>query len=184
MKIEAESGYLMNKGQIRGMIAIGFGFVIVTLAGITLSFLAGNVLTTTQTIISAILIFLALTPIFGYGILTYARSTEDEAYATNDDMEKPRLLLDYLRLHGQADITQLAEELDTSPSQIKRYIDDLSQLSLFSGIADWDNQVIAIVEPVVINTLDACKSCKNPIKILNNKTTCQHCGTEYYKLTN
>jgi len=183
MIIEAESGYLMNNGQIRGMLAIGFGFAVVTLAGIALSFLAGSILTTTQTIISAILIFLALTPVFAYGILTYARSTEDEAYATNDDMEKPRLLLDYLRLHGQADITQLAEELETTPRQIKSYVDDLSQLSLFSGIVDWSNEVIAIVEPSMMNTLDTCKSCKNPIKILDNRTTCQHCGTEYYKLT-
>lgn len=174
----------MNKGQIRGMIAIGFGFVIITLAGITLSFLAGSVLTTTQTIISAVLIFIALSPVFGYGILTYARSTEDDAYATNDDMEKPRLLLDYLRLHGQADITRLAEELGATPSQIKSYINDLSELSLFSGITDWDNEIIAIIEPSVMNDLDACMSCKNPIKIIDNKTTCLHCGTVYYRLVN
>ncbi len=174
----------MNNGQIKGMVAIAIGFAIVTIAGITLSFLAGEVLNTTQTIISASLIFVVLTPLFGYGILTYARSTENEAYATNEDMEKPRLLLDYLRSHGQADVTQLANELDTIPSQIKRYIDDLSQLSLFSGIADWDNGIIAMVEPSVMNTLDTCKNCKKPIKILDNKTICQHCATEYYKLTN
>ena len=174
----------MNKGQIRGMLAISLGFIIVTLAGIALSFLADSVFTTVQTIITAFIIFLTLSPLFGYGILTYARSTENEVYTTNDDMEKPRLLLDYLRSHGNADVTQLAQELDTIPSQIRLYIDDLSQLSLFSGIADWDNGIIAMVEPSVMNTLDTCKNCKKPIKILDNKTICQHCATEYYKLTN
>lgn len=176
-------GYFMNKGQTRGMLAIGFGFLIITFAGIALSFLAINVLTTPQTFISAIIVFIVSSPLFGYGILTYARSTEDEAYATNDDMEKPRLLLDYLHEHGQSDISILAKELDTTPSNIKQYINELSELSLFSGIIDWDNGLIALAKPSVIEALDICKSCKNPIKIYGNVTTCQHCGTEYYRLT-
>ena len=172
----------MNTGQTKGMILISFGFVTIAIAGITLSFLAGDILTTTQTITAGIIIFIVLAPIFGYGILTYARATEAESYITNTDMEKPRLLMDYLRKHGQADINLLADELQTTPKEIQSYIQDLSDLSLFSGIADWDNGIIAMLQPSVIEALDKCKNCKNPIKILNNATTCQHCGTEYYKL--
>ncbi|GAB5492111.1 MAG: hypothetical protein Phog2KO_23260 [Phototrophicaceae bacterium] len=172
----------MNTGQTKGMILITLGFVIIVIAGITLSFLAGSVLNSAQTLLAGIIIFIVLAPIFGYGILTYARATEAETYVMNTDMEKPRLLMDYLREHGQADISLLADELQTTPKEIQSYIQDLSDLSLFSGIADWDNGVIAMLQPSVIEALDKCKNCKNPIKILNNATTCQHCGTEYYKL--
>lgn len=172
----------MNTGQTKGMIAISLGFILITLASITLSFLTGNILSTTQTIIAGIIIFIVFTPVFGYGIFTYARATEAESYITHTDMEKPRLVMDYLREHGQADISILAQEFNISPHEIQSYINDLSDLSLFSGIADWDNGIIAMVNPIVIEALDTCKNCKNPIKILNNVTTCQHCGTEYYKL--
>lgn len=177
-----ESSFLMNKGQTRGMIAITIGFILIVIAGITLSFLVVDRLSGSQTLVVAVLIFLFVSPIFAYGVYTYARSTEEEAYATNEEMEKPRQLLDILREQEHGDVIELANQLETSPSELKAYIQDLSQLSLFSGIADWENDVIAMVEPMVIESIENCKTCQNPIEISGNITICQHCRTEYYKL--
>lgn len=171
----------MNKGQIRGMIAIVMGFMIVIIASIILSFLAVDTLTTIQLIMVAVVVFLLVSPIFAYGVYTYARSTEEEAYATNEEMEKPRQLLDILREQEQGDVITFANQLEISPDAIKSYIQDLGQLALFSGIADWENGVIAMVEPMVIEAIDNCKTCENPIEIAGNITICKHCGTEYYK---
>lgn len=172
----------LNKGQIRGMIAIVIGFVIAIIAGISLSFFAVDVLTTSQTLIVGVLVFVFVSPLFVYGVYTYARSTEAEVYATNEEMEKPRLLLDILREQGQGHIAELATQLETTPESIKSYIKDLSDLTLFSGIVDETNGVIAVVNPMVIEAIDTCKTCQNPIEITGNLTVCRHCGTEYYKI--
>ena len=171
----------MNKGQTRGMIAIVSGFIIVVIAGIALSFLAGDILSTTQIIITAVIVFLVVSPIFAYGIFIYARSTEEESYATNEEMEKPRQLLDILREQEYGEVPVLAQKLGTTPANIRSYITDLSQLELFSGVADWENGVIAIVNPLVIEAMENCKTCQNPIDITDKVTICKHCGTEYYK---
>ncbi len=171
----------MNKGQTRGMIAIVLGFVVVVIAGIALSFLANDVLSPTQILITAVVVFLFVSPFFAYGVFTYARSTEEEAFATNEEMEKPRQLLDILREDGHGELGDLAERLDTTPAAIRAYITDLSQLDLFSGIADWENEVLALVNPMVIEAIDSCKTCQNPIEVTDKVTICKHCGTEYYK---
>jgi len=171
----------MNKGQIRGMIAIVFGFIIVVIAGIVLSFLATDILSTSQVLITAAVVFLFVSPIFVYGVFTYARATEEEAYATNEEMEKSRQLLDILREEEHGEVHELAQQLGTTPAAIRAYIADLSQLDLFSGIADWENGVIAIVNPIVIEAIDTCKTCQNSIKITDKITICKHCGTEYHK---
>lgn len=163
------------------MVAIITGFIITIIAGLTLSFLA-TTLSSNQVIIAGVVTFIVISPLFGYGVYTYARSTEAEAYQTNEDMEKPRLLLDILREEGHGDVIDLAQRLETSPQAIHHYIEDLSQLNLFSGIADWDNGVIAMLEPTVIHAIQTCKTCQNPINIDKNKTVCPHCATEYYTL--
>ena len=171
----------MNKGQTRGMVAIVIGFIVVIIAGIALSFLATDMLSTTEVILVAVFVFVFVSPLFAYGVYTYARSTEVEVYATNEEMEKPRQLLDILREQGHGDIIALSTQLETSPPKIKAYIADLSQLELFSGIADWENGVIALLNPAVIETIDTCKTCQHPIKISGNVTICKYCNTEYYK---
>lgn len=171
----------MTKGQVQGVISIAIAFVIATIGGIALSFLAINTLKVEQVLFLASLIFLLTLPFFVYGIYTYAKHTQEKSTLTNDEMEKPRLLLDLLREHGQADVLILAEQLETTPQAIKSYIENLNQLELFSGIADWENNVIAIFNPTVIGAIDRCKSCDNPISIETGRTVCSTCGTEYYK---
>lgn len=171
----------MNDGQRRGAIAITIGFVLVALGGFALSFVAGGVLTPTQVVMVGILFFLVVSPIFGYGIYTYAKFSEASALATNDEMEKPRLLLDMLREHPQADIHILANQLETTPEMIVTYIDDLARLDLFTGIVDVDNAVLAIVEPVVLNALESCKTCSAAILVQDGITVCATCGTRYYR---
>ncbi|MEM9950685.1 MAG: hypothetical protein AAF846_03720 [Chloroflexota bacterium] len=171
----------LNQGQTRGIVAIIIGFAITTIVGIVLSFFAVERLPSSQVLLIAIITFIITVPIFGYGIYTYARSTEADVYATNTDMEKPRLLLDILREQGQGDVRLLAEQLNTSPNDIRDYIDDLSRLQLFSGIADWETGLIALADSSVIQAIDTCRNCQNPIQISNNVTVCPNCGTHYYQ---
>ena len=170
----------MNKGQTRGIIAISIAFVIATIGGIGLSFLAVD-LSIGQVLTSAFVIFVVIVPFFGYGIYTYARHTQEKSALTNDEMEKPRQLLDLLRQQGQADVDTLAQDLDTTPAVIRGYVDDLVQLALFNGIADWDNGVIAMANPMVMAAIDQCKNCENTLNIQTGTTVCVQCGTEYYK---
>jgi len=172
----------LNKGQTRGMIVIVVGFVIAIIAGISLSFLAVEVLSTSQVLIAGVIVFVIVSPLFAYGVYTYARSTEADAYATNEEMEKPRQLLDILREKGQGEINELANQLETTPENIKSYIKDLSDLALISGIVDNTNGVIAVVNPMVIEAIETCKTCGDPLEITGNLTVCEHCGTEYYKI--
>lgn len=170
----------MNTGQKQGMIAIGVGFVLTVLAGFLLAILAND---TTSLLISATIVFLLIAPILGFGIYRYAKSTQDERISTAEEMEKPRQLLDILRERGQADISSLSQELDASPDEIKTMIDDLISLELFSGIINWDDGIIAIIDSNVLGLIDACKNCQNPIEMKEQTVTiCTHCGTEYHRI--
>ncbi|MGB7341489.1 MAG: hypothetical protein WBC91_21510 [Phototrophicaceae bacterium] len=162
------------------MVAIVAGFIITVIIGLILSLFATNLLSPTQVITIGVITFIVISPLFGYGVYTYARSTEAEAYQTNEDMEKPRLLLDILRDNGHGDVLELANQLETHPEVIRHYIDDLSQLGLFSGIADWENGMIAMIPTTVIQAIETCRTCQNPISIAGDLTICPHCATEYY----
>ncbi|MEO1162324.1 MAG: hypothetical protein AAFV98_00950 [Chloroflexota bacterium] len=171
----------MNNGQRRGTFAIGIGFVLVAIGGVILSLFAGNVLTAGQVVLGGIIFFLIVSPLFGYGIYTYARFSEASALETNEEMEKPRQLLDLLREQGHSDIITLAETLDTQPEMIRGYIDDLVALNIFSGIADWENGMLAVIEPTVLDALASCRTCKTTISIKSGVTICPTCYTHYYR---
>lgn len=171
----------MNEGQRRGTVAIGVGFVLVAIGGVIFSLFAGDVLTVGQIVLGGVIFFLLVSPLFGYGIYTYARFSEASALETNDEMEKPRQLLDLLREQDYGDITLLAETLDTQPQAIRAYIDELVALNIFSGIADWENGVLAVIEPTVLDALDTCRTCHTPLRIVTSVTICPTCETHYYR---
>jgi predicted PurR-regulated permease PerM len=173
----------MNSGQKQGMVIIAFGFILTVIAGVTLAFLANEILDTLALTISAVIAFLLLAPIFGFGIYRYANSTQEAINVLADEMEKPRQLLDILKAKGQTDIESLSRELDTSPSEIKTMIDDLSDLELFSGIINWDKGIIAIIDSSILNLMETCKNCTKPITMEEHSVTvCAHCGTEYHQI--
>lgn len=170
----------MNSGRSRGLIAIVTGLFVVVIAGIILSFLSESVLSLNMTITIGIIIFLLVSPLLGYGIYTYARHTQDVSTATNDEMQKPRQLLDILRHEEQMDVTILASQLDVPLINIKNYIDDLSQLELFAGMTDWHNGKIQLISPQVLQSIQHCHTCASLIEIHQGITQCQNCQTEYH----
>jgi hypothetical protein len=170
----------MNTGQKQGALAIALGFILTTIAGLILAFLVND---TTGLLLSTGIAFLLIAPILGFGIYRYAQSTEEESLILADEMEKPRQLLDILRTQGQADIETLSQELGSSHAEIKTMIDDLARLELLSGIVNWDDGIIAMIEPDVLNFLEICKYCQNAITLKGSgRTICPHCGTEYYQV--
>lgn len=170
----------MNAGQKQGMIAIGIGFVLTVIASLALSYLTSD---TMSLLISAVIIFLLIAPLFGFGIYRYAKSTQEERTSLAEEMEKPRQLLDILKEKGQADIRFLSDELHSNPEEIKAMIADLTALQLFSGIVNWEDGLIAMVDPDLLQLIDICKNCQNPIEIKEATVTiCTHCGTEYHRI--
>lgn len=173
----------MNIMRRQGSVAIALGFVLTVIAGLILAFLANDTLDTFQLLISAGIVFVLVAPIFGFGIYRYASSAQAEAHLVADEMEKPRQLLDILKANGQADLETLSRELGSSADEIKAMIDDLISLELFSGIINWDEGIIALIDPNVLKLIDTCKNCHNPISMKESGVTiCPHCGTQYYQI--
>jgi multisubunit Na+/H+ antiporter MnhG subunit len=170
----------MNTRQKQGIIAIIVGFVLTTIAGLALTFFAND---TFGLLLSAVFIFLLIAPIFGFGIYRYAQSSQEESVLLAEEMEKPRQLLDILKEKGQADIASLSQELDSDASNIKTMIEDLISLNLFRGIINWDDGIIALVDPNVLALMETCKNCSQPIDMNEQGVTiCKHCGTEYHQI--
>lgn len=165
----------LNAGQRRGAIAIGLAFGLTVVAGIALSYLAIN-WETSALLGAGFMVFLLLAPIFGYGIFTYAKFSQEEALA--DEMTAPRQLLDMLRAEGASNITDVA--LDLGVPSLKPIIADLSRLELFNGIVDWQAGTIALLEPSVMASIETCKHCQKPIQISRGVTICPNCATEYH----
>lgn len=165
----------LNAGQKRGAIAISIAFGLTVVAGIVLSYLAIS-WETGALLALAVGIFVLLTPIFGYGIFTYAKASGEET--TNEEMTAPRQLLDMLRAQGESNISDLA--LDLGVPSLKPIIAELSQLELFNGMVDWNAGKMRLIEPSVISVIDHCQSCKSPIGIQRGVTICSNCGTEYH----
>ncbi|MGJ3238962.1 MAG: hypothetical protein ACFE0Q_09690 [Anaerolineae bacterium] len=171
----------MNRGQTNGIIAIVSGLVLTIIASIILSFLAVDRLNPSQVVIASVVIFLFLAPLFGYGIFTYARSAEAQMLITNEEMVKPRQLYEMLFTNTPQNINTLATALDSSPEQIRVYIEELVQLGLFSGYANWQTGEIQLLQRFVIKSLDQCAICSQQISINALEQTCSHCYTTYYQ---
>lgn len=173
----------MNTGQKQGMFIIALGFILTVIAGVVLAFLANEILDTTSLMVAASIVFLLIAPILGFGIYHYAKSSQRESEILADEMEKPRQLLDILKAKGQTDIETLSHDLACSPDEIKAMVDDLTQLELFSGIVNWNEGIIAIVESNVLNLMETCKNCSNPITMKEQGVTiCAYCATEYHQV--
>ena len=97
--------------------------------------------------LGAIIIFVPVAGLVGYGIYLYTRSQNADLIVPNAEMLKPRELWDVLKGRGVVEINQAAATLNVTPNDITEMMRQLITLEVFSGYVNWEDNLLCALEP-------------------------------------
>lgn len=172
----------MNTGRLLGVILSALGFISATLAGLWLAVQVGNgSMTAGGALLSAGVAFFPLALLLGGGIYLYARSSAREAQPPPiSTMHQQRRMLDLLRERGSAPLSDLATQLEITPETAQSLLMELMRMQVFSGYANWEQNIVSVVDADQLRRMTACVVCSSPLQLTTaGVTRCSHCGTEY-----
>lgn len=170
----------MNNSRLIGIILIVSGAVVTILAGGWIaSQISSEALTIGGALIGAVVAFIPVALLFGFGIYLYiqgGRETERESVMLNQ-----RRLLDIVRSRGQIKIHDLAIEMGVPVDSVQNMVHDLVGLQVFSGYVNWNDGTLYSAEASQLRDLQQCKNCGGEIQLAGKGVvTCRFCGTEYF----
>lgn len=166
---------------------IGLGFIAAAfLTAVAGGFYLAAQINTDQTVLTSTLAasipLLILIAFFGgLGIRLYSGSEVGAHVVASTEMLKPRELFDLLKARGQLQLGEIAQSLEMSENEVKATLDQLVTLEVFSGYANWDDDVLGASSPAALRAMQSCVICDTPIKIQSpGQTVCMVCRTAYY----
>jgi hypothetical protein len=167
----------LYRQRLFGVALTTIGFVMAALAGLALASQV-NSLGTGGLFAGAGLAFAVVLPFLGAGIFFYARGSR-EPEETESTLPQQVRLSDLMNTRQTAALDALATELNVSAQDVLNMVHELAQLRLFSGYLTPEAQLHRI-EPVVIQQMNRCQRCGNPLVLDSAISLCPSCGTEYY----
>jgi hypothetical protein len=170
----------VNTGRLIGIILIVIGVGAAIFAGLFLAVqTADERLTAAGAVLGALLAFVPVALLTGFGIFMYVRGGKEAEQESV--MQKQRQLLDILKSRGQVTVANMALEMQVSPDAIKDMVHQLVGLQVFSGYANWKDGILYSSEASALRDLDQCKNCNGDIQLVGKGVaTCRFCGTEYF----
>lgn len=173
---------VLLSGRSIGLGFIAAAFLIAVAGGFYLATQISNDQTVSSSTLATtipLLIFIAF--FAGMGIRLYSRSEVGADVVVNTEMLKPRELSDLLNARGRLQLNEVAETLEMSENDVKATLNQLVALEVFSGYANWDDEVLGASSPETLKAMRSCVICDAPIKVQSpGQTVCMVCRTAYY----
>jgi hypothetical protein len=118
-------------------------------------------------------------PQIGFGIFLLSKGQTEAVTAAR--AAKQRQLLGAVKTRGQAPVSDLAIELQTSRDELQAMIYELVNMGLFSGYINWEKGVLYSQEASKLRDLERCLNCNGQLTLAGKGVvTCPYCGTEYF----
>ncbi len=120
-----------------------------------------------------------LLPLINSGALSASYALETRrVYTLNALLVKQRRLVAAVQAHGQANLADLASELQVPISYLKQWVMMLSSTGGFSGFIDWQSQVLASRQFEALAASPNCPKCGGVLALAGQGLIeCPYCGT-------
>ncbi|MCO5184864.1 MAG: hypothetical protein M9941_14110 [Anaerolineae bacterium] len=115
----------------------------------------------------------------GFGVyMVYAGQREAEQMA---HVKQQRELLSIIQTRGQANISDVVIEMNSTQDEVKHMIHDLVGKGLYSGYINWNDGILYSEQASQLRELTACRNCGGQLELAGKGVvTCPYCGTEYF----
>ena len=169
----------MNTGKSLGIVLIVLGAVAFLAAALwTLSAYGSGGLTIAALVLGLGLALVISGPVVAAGAFMLNRGSAEAARRA--EAQKERQLLGMVRTQGQADIADLAIELDTTRDQVKEWVYDLVDKGLFAGYTDWAKGTLYSRDAAQLRG-NRCPNCGGEVVLAGKGTIkCPFCGAEIF----
>jgi hypothetical protein len=170
---------MAEQGRTVGCIMIVVAVVIASVTGFWLfSGLSEGKLQTSGLRLGAVLASMLILPLLGGGAFLLLRGRDEARQFAK--AEKQKKILNIIQTQGQADVAQLAVEMDVTRSQVKEHIYDLVGKGLFTGYINWDEGVLYARQAAEMRTTK-CPNCGGVREVVGKGTIqCPYCGSELF----
>ena len=168
-------------GRTLGWILIAGGIVVgIVIFVLMRTYVGEGNLTQGAATLGMVLGFLVLVlPQLAIGILILARGQQEAQVA--DKASKQRELLGLVETQGQANISDIAIQLQMSRDDVHQMVYDLVSMGVFTGYINWDKGVLYSAQARELRELDRCRNCNGQLELVGSGViACPYCGTEYF----
>lgn len=166
-------------GRTLAWILIAIAVIIMAGSGLFLfSGLAEGRLRASGFLLGLLVMLVVTLPLLAGGVLVLVRSRgEAQQFA---EAEKEKKILNIVRTHGQANVADVAIEMNLTRDQIKEYIYDLVGKGLFTGYINWKEGILYAREAAEMRTTK-CPNCGGVREVVGKGIVqCPYCGSELF----
>jgi len=124
------------------------------------------------------LVLMLTLPLLGAGIFLLVRGrSEAQQFA---EAEKEKKILNIVRTKGQANVAEVAIEMDLTRDQVKEHIYDLVGKGLFTGYINWDEGILYAREAAEMRSTK-CPNCGGVREVVGKGIVkCPYCGSDLF----
>jgi DNA-directed RNA polymerase subunit RPC12/RpoP len=124
------------------------------------------------------LVLMLTLPLLGAGVFLLVRGrSEAQQFA---EAEKEKKILNIVRTKGQANVAEVAIEMDLTRDQVKEHIYDLVGKALFTGYINWDEGILYAREAAEMRSTK-CPNCGGVREIVGKGIVkCPYCGSDLF----
>ncbi len=170
----------MNSSRLIGIILTVVGVGVALIAGLWLAAeIGGGALEAGGAVLGAGLAFIPVALLLGAGVYLFTRGGAEAKQESV--MQQQRRLLDIVKSRGEANITDVALEMNVSVDAVKDMVHQLVGLQVFSGYINWQDGKLYSAEASNLRQLEQCRNCGGAITLAGKGVVvCRFCGTEYF----
>jgi hypothetical protein len=124
------------------------------------------------------LVLMLTLPLLGAGVFLLVRGrSEAQQFA---EAEKEKKILNIVRTKGQANVAEVAIEMDLTRDQVKEHIYDLVGKGLFTGYINWDEGILYAREAAEMSSTK-CPNCGGVREVVGKGIVkCPYCGSDLF----
>jgi hypothetical protein len=170
----------MSGNRLLGGLLTVLGIGIAAIGGLWIATnLSSGTLESGGALLTAFFLFVIVAVLLLAGIYFFLKGGRE--VQVQSAMETQRRLIDIVKSRGEADVHQLAVELQTPIAEVKNLIHQLVGLGVFSGYVNWESGTLYSADAKALRELSKCKNCGGELKLVGKGViTCPYCGTEYF----
>ena len=170
---------MVGSGRTVALILIAAALIVLIGSGLFLvSGLAEGRLRASGFLLGLLLTLVLTLPLLGGGVFVLMRSRGEARQFAMAEQEKK--VLNIVRTHGQANVADVAIEMNLTRDQIKEYVYDLVGKGLFTGYINWEEGILYAREAAEMHTTK-CPNCGGVREVVGKGIVkCPYCGSELF----